>query len=137
MPRRSFTAPAAALLVGALFACEGSGSTTTTDDDNFRADVLYCEEALAYLSSCCPAFDPTKVPCHYYFTQTTGCDNSSSYSETPALDQPQSECILSYRCDALVADKVCERAQAATAYTSSTGDGYTPPPPPLHLQVCP
>jgi hypothetical protein len=134
----------ASVFVGALLACQFGSGDTTTDNDNFRADVIDCEESLAYLRSCCPGFDPTRVACHYYDQKTTACGETTETSEGPAISQQESDCILARACDSLVQDHVCERAQAATPYTSNTttntGGGPSVPIAPTsstHPPVCP
>jgi hypothetical protein len=116
------------LAVGALLACGGG---TTVDDNNFRQDVFYCEEALGVLSSCCPSFAALGIPCQYSYSfapsNTGGCGAGTTTEVDPALSLPESECILSTPCDELVANGVCARAQTASAYSNkdtSTGSNF-------------
>lgn len=115
------------LFVAALLACSGNGDKT--DDNNFREDVIECEDALDRLIDCCPGFDATPVLCNHYFSQTSGCGTSTTESVDPALSTAESACIRSRSCDELRQDGVCERAQAARAYTyrSQTNDGTSSP----------
>ena len=107
-----------ALVVGVLLACSGGADT-----NNFREDVMYCEEALATLTSCCPGFDPGVVACQYYYESTSNaCGLTTERYDYPALSQPESQCILSTKCSDLVASGVCKRAQGATEYTGDKSD---------------
>ena len=107
-----------------LFAC-GDGSKH--DYDNFREDVVFCEDAVAYLTSCCPGFDAHAVACQYHYDYTPGgCDTSATVdAENPALDLEESRCILGRSCDSLRNAGVCERAQQATPYRDRHGGGST------------
>ena len=127
---------AAGALFSALIAC----SADVHDHDNFREDVAYCEEAVAYLGQCCPRFDTHALVCQYHYEFTKGSCGSPDRtdSEDPALSLPESRCILGTKCDALIQSGVCARAQNATPYTSvgsSGGDHSTygsPSPYPSH-----
>jgi len=88
----------------------------TTDDDNFREDVIACEEALGRLASCCPGFDTRAVQCWHYRNERTetGCEGSHSNTSTaldPAISIDSSRCILQTSCEGLRQRGVCERAQ--------------------------
>ncbi len=111
--------------VALLFAC-GDGSKH--DYDNFREDVVFCEDAVAYLTTCCPDFQPHAVACQYHYDYTPGgCDTAATTdAENPALDLEESRCILGRSCDALRAGGVCARAQKATPYSEHGGpsDSY-------------
>jgi hypothetical protein len=109
------------LLVGSALACTNNDGSSS-DDNNFREDVVWCEEALAQLTSCCGGFDPTKVKCHYHDYSGGGCSGVYNW-EHPALSIEESRCILGESCGALNANGVCARAQAATPYTSSSSGG--------------
>jgi hypothetical protein len=94
------------------------------DDDNFREDVISCEDALAKLEGCCPGFRANAVRCQYYERtyEHSGCD-SSTYEhqhEDPALRLADSQCILGRSCSELVNTGVCAKAQAAKPYLVST-----------------
>ena len=101
-----------------MFAC----SSADHDTNNFRADVIDCEDALARLTSCCPGFDPGRVQCTYYHDKShseSGCSSHTidTYAhETPALSIDESHCVITRTCDDLVAGGVCARAQAAVEY---------------------
>lgn len=112
-----------------LFAC------TDDDHDQFRSDVLDCEEAVAHLEACCgPGFSVARDACHYGFDHTTGCDSWTDTTITPGLDSVQSACVRERSCDELLSSKVCDRAQGLTSWTnvrggenSSSGTSYNPP----------
>ena len=101
-----------------LLAC-GSGDSEH-DRNNFRKDVIECEDALARLAHCCPGFDTAPVLCNYSYDHSSGCGSSSTNSITPAFDVHESACIRDTSCEALVGRKVCERAQAARLYITNT-----------------
>ena len=112
-----------ALLLPILVALAGSrsaaaSSTETEDSNDFRADVLDCEESLGQLERCCPGFDARKVRCLHFERSwsESGCDSyarGGSTSEHPALSAKESACILQASCDDLRGRGVCDRAQRA------------------------
>jgi hypothetical protein len=119
------------------------GDSDTVDDTQFSADVIACEDALARLKECCPAFDTTRVTCHHHYELYVGdCSGSDGTSggcgdcypftdkqeQEPAIDFTEALCIQNESCDALVAGGVCARAQSATAYVYGTQ---------AHAPVCP
>jgi hypothetical protein len=138
MARRVNAGAAATLLVCALFACAPSSTSDGDehDDNNFRADVIECEDALERLERCCPGFDAAPVLCNFYHSKTSGCGSVATDNTTPAFSRDESKCIRDTSCDSLVATKVCERAQLARAYeshkqtslTSSDTEQWKPPP---------
>ena len=102
-----------ALSVTVVIACGDDG--VEEDDNQFRADVLWCEEALARLTDCCPGFDARVVECNYYYSFDKGCGSPTTKHVQPALTASESECIRDLSCDQLIATNVCARAQAARA----------------------
>ena len=129
---------AATLLAGALFACSSTRSTSggdEHDDNNFRADVIECEDALDRLEHCCPGFDAAPVLCNFFHSKSSGCGTVSTDNVTPALSRDESECIRETSCESLVATKVCDRAQLARAYESHKQTPY--PSTTAHAPVCP
>ena len=81
----------------------------------FRQDEVECEEAVRYMSGCCPDFDPTRIKCTY----VGGCG-----SETlPDLPVVESECVLSKSCAEIRAAHVCERL-----LTEEADGGFEPTP---------
>lgn len=127
MARRVSAGVAASLLVCTLLACSyGGNSGDEHDDNNFRGDVIECEDALDRLERCCPGFDAKVVECNFYHSKTTGCGTVSTDDVQPALSRDESACIRDTSCDSLVATKVCARAQEARAYSKNTS---TPLPP--------
>jgi len=111
------------LVVRALFACK-SDDDSDEDDNQWREDVIQCEEAVARLQKCCPGFDASRVLCNYYYSYNSGCGSSETNTTDPALNESESRCVLATTCDDLVAKKICDRAQEATTYTTHvvTGD---------------
>jgi hypothetical protein len=89
--------------------------------DQYRPDVLACEEAVSYLDTACPDFDPSKLRCVYEYNE--GCGNYSYIK--PALSEAEVQCILGKQADSLAREGICARAQAATSPTGSGGSGTT------------
>ncbi|MDB4945518.1 MAG: hypothetical protein JWP97_5052 [Labilithrix sp.] len=143
MLRRLTPGVVVGFFVGSLLACRWDDGHER-DDDNFRADVIACEDALARLVTCCPRFDAKPVRCEYLYESDEGCGSTTTDSTAPALDEAESRCVRETGCDELVASGVCERAQAARArethVTTEHADGATTTsgtPATAHEQVCP
>lgn len=115
MPPRQRRLPPAgvsfAFVIASILAC--SNPDHIEDDNQFRTDVVWCEEALARLSTCCPSFDPLLVECNHYYSYDRGCGSEKTRQVEPAFTQDESRCILDMSCDALVTNGVCARAQQA------------------------
>jgi hypothetical protein len=103
------------LAIALLLACRESGSPDEEDDNQFRTDVLWCEEALARLASCCPNFDARPLVCDYYYSFDQGCGSSTTRRVEPVFTTDESRCIRNKSCDGLVTEKICEKAQTARA----------------------
>lgn len=120
-PRRTASLPAAgvffALGVALVLACNNGNDEE--DDNQFREDVIWCEEAVARLERCCPGFDAAKVECQFYFSYNEGCGTATTRRVNPALTTDESRCIRDTSCDALVAQGVCARAEQGGAARSS------------------
>lgn len=121
MARRFNAGVAATLVVCTLIACSfDARAGDDHDDNNFRPDVIECEDALSRLEHCCPDFDAKPVLCNFSYDKTTGCGTTSTESVKPAFNTSESACIRDMSCDDLVTRKVCARAQLARAYTKTT-----------------
>jgi hypothetical protein len=98
-----------------------SAWTIDTDDDNFRPEVIACEEAVLHLVECCPGFTPSAVDCRYLHRHfdAGGCDGAFDEYTRPALSPEESTCIKTMRCDELTAARVCDRARSATPYVDA------------------
>ena len=102
-------------LLGALgplavgFACGG-----------IKQDEIDCEEALSHLQGCCPDFVANEVQCESSQTTTDDGCNTVTTTTYPALSSAERSCILGEACGELVASGVCDRAQAARGYTTTT-----------------
>lgn len=68
-----------------------------------RQDEVECEEAVALLKECCPGFDAKIINCEF---SPGSCTTDAVY---PTLSTADSECMLGKSCDALNADKTCQR----------------------------
>jgi hypothetical protein len=142
--RSRTTTTRGAYAAGALFSALIACSADVHDHDNFREDVAYCEEAVAYLGECCPGFDTHAVVCQYHLDYIQGSCGSPSTtdSETPALSLAENAFTLGAKCGSLIGAGVCARAQKATPYTSMTSSGgdtsysHSDPPPVGHAPVC-
>ncbi len=129
-----------AFLVGAFVTLVIACGQGEEDDDQFREDTLTCEEALAHLQECCPAFDPAAVACRHYYASNSGCGTSTENREEPAFDLSESRCIRNRSCADLVGDNVCPRAQKAVQYIDRTTTSVGTDPSKVHQShapVCP
>jgi hypothetical protein len=110
-----------------LFACSfGRRDDYEEDDNEFRADVIECEDALARLQRCCPDFDAKPVLCKFFYSKSSGCGSIATSNVEPAFSTAESACIRNMSCDELVDKKVCARGQKARAYTTNTTTPYPP-----------
>jgi hypothetical protein len=123
----------AGLTVLFLFGVRKRASGDTSDHNQFREDVLSCEDAVSHLAECCPDFDPHAIACQYSYEEQdepSACPyNSGGYYEddcnpgaggcssgvstvmqtNPDLDVGTSECIRAASCENLVMTGVCTR----------------------------
>jgi hypothetical protein len=95
-----------------MLACGADPNT-----NEFREDVLWCEDAVARLASCCPQPGLGNIKCYYY---SSGCDSPSQVSLSPALSISESRCIRDLDCAALRDRGVCARAVPVEGFSSST-----------------
>jgi hypothetical protein len=119
-------APYAAGLVFALgfvFAC----TNDVNDNEQFREDVIACENAVARIESCCPDVAPPADACRYHYDKhymDCGCSSSAqSYTEEkawPVLAVDESDAIARAPSCASV---MCAdaRAKLAREHTSTGG----------------
>lgn len=108
------------LLLGVGVALVMACGSSNPDDNQFREDVIWCEEAVAHLEECCGAiFDPSQIECRHYYEKNVGCESTTYTSVDPAFTTDQSRCIHEQSCDVIVANKICERALAAGKARSS------------------
>ena len=128
MARRFNAGVAATLVVCSLLACTydaGASGGDEHDGNNFREDVIECEDALSRLERCCPSFDATPVLCNFTYDKSSGCGTTSTSSVKPAFTTAESTCIRGRSCEELITHNVCERAQLARAYTTTTTTSST------------
>jgi len=100
------------ILVGVLltsgYAVRASASLDEDEDDNnFREDVILCEEAVAHVTACC-GYEVQADACHYYHyfsTNDCGCNAGSPgqlrIDVRPVLSTARSEELAEIECDAL------------------------------------
>jgi hypothetical protein len=87
---------AALFVVGSCSTPSGDGE----DLDQFRGDVLVCEEAFARLKRCCPT-KPSPLNCDYSLLRS--CDSGELVATYP--DEGSS--LLNLSCDAIVSGGHC------------------------------
>jgi hypothetical protein len=125
-----------ALGVLAFLACKDKDHDE--DDNQFREDVIQCEEAIARLSNCCPGFDGSRVLCNYYYSfDNSGCGPAQTEHVNPALNLSESQCVRDTSCEDLVGNDVCKRAQEARTYSSSVASDNSKNVSDSHPPVCP
>ncbi len=107
-----------ALGVALVLACNSNGNDEE-DDNQFRDDVIWCEEAIARLERCCPNFDGARVECKFYYSHNEGCGSSETRRTEPAFTKDESRCIHDTTCTALGDTGGCERAARNDAARSS------------------
>jgi hypothetical protein len=125
-----------------VFLISASAYGDDEDTNQFRGDVLGCEEALAHLEECCPRFDAAPVLCDYEHSYRTGCGSPTTTDIRPALSRPESTCVREMSCEDLVAKQVCNRAQAARPYVTKRSHASSGQPgstfqDDTHKPVCP
>ena len=87
-----------------LLLTRGVASADDVDDDeNFREDVIRCEDAVARIAVCCPNVSAPKQACvHHLFRETTdcGCGDSVTREEHiwPVLGLARSKAIAGESC---------------------------------------
>jgi hypothetical protein len=107
--RRIFEWTASLVITGAL----AYNTTTSSDDDNFREDVLACENAVATIESCCPDVHAPNDAClyhHYTYEEDCGCMSGSVSAHDdrwPVLDLTASRAILAKTCDEIAGRGDC------------------------------
>jgi len=125
MPRASaFLFPLGVLALTRTLAC-------ANEDESFRIDVFYCENAIEHARACCPTLTASKNSCrrsHYEQEHACGC-SGGEYTTTsgtnPALTISDSERILDSDCSALRANEGCERVQVLVSRVQSyAGSNY-------------
>jgi len=91
--------------IAAALACNSD-----TDDNQWREDVLSCEEAVAHLDECCPGFDLKRVQCRYYYHIDRGCGTDTVTHVEPDIELSDSHCIRDSNCDKLQSQGNCDPA---------------------------
>ena len=92
-----------------MMACDSD-----TDDNQFREDVLSCEEAVAHLEECCPELRATNVKCRYYYHRSEGCYGPDTITRVdPELDLRESRCVRDLSCDEIFSRGLCTYGQVS------------------------
>jgi hypothetical protein len=108
-----------ALGICSVIACSTNGDVEE-DNEQFRQDVIWCEEAASHLQECCGGtFDPHQIECRHYYRRDTGCNQDTIQRTDPAFTIDESNCLRKAACEEIVANKMCSRAQAAGLARSS------------------
>lgn len=85
-----------------------------TDDNQFREDVISCEEAVAHLAECCPELRPSDVECRYYFRRDEGCLGPDSTTRIePDIALRDSLCIRGLTCEGISSRGFCSYRRGA------------------------
>lgn len=105
--------------VALVIACDNSDHEE--DDTQFRADVIYCEEAVARLEKCCGStFVAQNVECRHYYEKDTGCGSTTIDKVDPAWTVGEATCIHDTTCEQIQKANICQRAlQAGRARITS------------------
>jgi hypothetical protein len=93
----------------------GSGLLLLVAQNDFREDVLECEQAVAHLIECCPNFVHASVQC----VHDEGCGTRTD----PALSLNESHCIENRSCEDVRDSGLCMRTQNLGSPTFDEEDG--------------
>jgi hypothetical protein len=86
-----------------------------TDDNQFREDVLSCEEAVAHLEECCPELRASNVECKYYYHRDEGCYGPDTTTRIePDIGLRESRCIRDLTCEGIASQGLCKFGQRFT-----------------------
>jgi hypothetical protein len=104
----------AGLLLSSGFIGSVRADSEEVDDNEFREDVLLCEEAVAHALECCPGLSAPDNACHFHrmdSEDSCGCSGGTAgrahaYSD-PVLEIEESERIAEASCSALQHDGEC------------------------------
>jgi hypothetical protein len=88
-------AHAAAFAIASILAC--SDPDHVEDENQFRTDVVLCEETLARLTTCCANFDPLPVASNHYYSFDRCYGSEKTRKVEPVFTQDESRCILDSR----------------------------------------
>ena len=108
-----------ALGVALALAC---GDPNNTQDDNqFRRDVIWCEDAVSHLADCCPAAYKLVLCNYYYATHEEGCGPVTTTAVHPFFPEQTAACIRDTSCADMVRSNMCSRIDAALHGTPPAG----------------
>jgi hypothetical protein len=94
----------------AVMACDSD-----TDDNQFREDVISCEEAVAHLEECCSDFLASNVECRYFYRRNESCVGPDTTTRIdPDIDLHQSRCIRDLTCDGIQSRGFCAYGRRST-----------------------
>jgi hypothetical protein len=123
MNRNHLIALAILVITGGI-ACEPG---VTRDDDDFREDVLYCENAVAHIEDCCHIGAARDVCRYHRLTRTSDCgclENGSTRHEeeiSPVFPVGESRDLLDASCEDVDCNTMTERLAKADAHESDEG----------------
>ena len=109
----SLRAALLAVVIGGGLSVRFAGQAEVAHD-NWVYQEVTCEEALAYLMTCCPGLDPGEVDCRYYrdVQELSGCEECE-VGANPDISVDESEVYRELSCERVRAEGVCEQVAAA------------------------
>jgi hypothetical protein len=121
------------MFVSVIGVVGGIACTATRDDNNFREDVLYCEDAVAQTKACCPdvVVPPRACTFHQYVdVEDCGCETGEDRDEEhtwPVIDVATSRSIIDKGCAELAANDGCAALGALLGRTNESA---------VHVHTC-
>jgi hypothetical protein len=116
--RRAKTMLVGLLMTSGYVVRANAATDKEEDSNNFREDVILCEEAVAHASACCN-FKVQGDACqfyHYYSYDSCGCDSPGTDGSERKDIQP----VLSAKAARRIADMDCETMKQADADGATT-----------------
>ncbi len=109
------------------------GVACTHANENFREDVIDCEDAVAHVEACCPGVAAPEQACVRYSSTESddcGCDGengTSTHTEStwPVLDVDASKAIAAMTCQEMAANDGCARVRAQVSAPNSKSTNTT------------
>lgn len=105
-----------------------TGGVACVDSENFRSDVIHCEDALSHAIACCPGLTPPETACVYEHESGSGdcgCTRSGQdyyeHTRTPAVGLTRSYAIASATCEDLALNDGCAALAAEFAVENLHG----------------
>jgi hypothetical protein len=104
------------LSFGLVWQVQASDDVDERDENNFREDVILCEEAIGRISQCCPSMSPPSNSCEFLHYEKKdycgGCDSTLRFSahdyRTPVLSIRESKGLIDATCSSVECPKVAD-----------------------------